>query len=289
MRRKIFLGGTCLVGLLLAVAGMTPAASTTTSLPGRIVLDFPAWLVIPFLLLVWLEALFLLYLLAPRLEGRRRRHAPSSTVMGQLIMLLAVTALAIGLRNHTGVGLDAAMRNLMAAGGGPLPEATTAEGPPAVRSAVIEGIVETSLLVLAVMALGGLAWLCLALLPRRGRERPSSLASSELQMAVENSLDDLRHLPDARRAIIRCYDRFERVLAGADVRRPPWETVVEFMREALRHPGLPGEAVRELTDLFEIARFSRHELGPSHRERAWQALMAVKVALEEKRLDASTL
>ena len=64
---------------------------------------------------------------------------------------------------------------------------------------------------------------------------------------------------------------------------------MEFMREALRHPRLPGEAVRELTGLFEIARFSRHELGPSHRERAWQALMAVKIALEEKPLHASTL
>jgi hypothetical protein len=277
-----------LVGLLLAVAGMTPSASTTTSLPGRIVLDLPAWLGIPFLVLVWLEALFILWLLAPRLQGRKKQ-APASTLRQQLVMLAVVTALAIGLRDHTGIGLDVAIRSLMEAGGGPPPEASAAEVPPAVRSAVIEGIVETSLLALAVMAIGGLVWLWLALLPRRGREQPSSFASSELQAAVEDSLDDLRRLPDARLAIIRCYDRFERVLAGADVRRSPWETVVEFMREALRHPGLPGEAVRELTGLFEIARFSRHELGPSHRERAWQALMAVKIALEEKHLNASTL
>lgn len=268
---------------------MTPAASTTTtSLPGRIVLELPAWLGIPFLLLVWLEALFILYLLAPRLQ-RRKRQAPASAVRGQLVMLVVVTALALGLRNHTGIGFDAALRSLMEAGGGPPPEASAAEAPAAVRSAVIEGVVETSLLALAVMAIGGLAWLWLALLPRRGRERPSPFASSDLQAAVDDSLDDLRHLADARLAIIRCYDRFERVLAGADVRRSPWETVVEFMREALRHPGLPGEAVRELTGLFEIARFSRHELGPSHRERAWQALMAVKIALEEKHLNASTL
>jgi uncharacterized protein DUF4129 len=65
--------------------------------------------------------------------------------------------------------------------------------------------------------------------------------------------------------------------------------VVEFMREAMRHPRLPGAAVRELTGLFEIARFSRHPLGPSHRERAWQALMAVKIALDEKDPHAATL
>jgi Domain of unknown function (DUF4129) len=290
LQRKVFLAGSCLVGLLLAVAGLMPVASTTTSLPGRIVLDLPAWLGIPFLVLVWLEALFILYLLAPRLQGRKKQ-APASTLTQQLVMLAVVTALAIGLRNHTSIGLDAALRSLMEARGGTPPEATAADAPPAVRSAVIEGIVETSLLALAVMALGGLAWFALALLPRRGRgrEQPSPFASAELQAAVEDSLDDLRHLPDARLAIIRCYDRFEKVLAGADVRRSPWETVVEFMREALRHPRLPGEAVRELTGLFEIARFSRHELGPSHRERAWQALMAVKIALEEKPLNASIL
>ena len=289
MQRKAILAVTCLVGLLLAVAGMTPAASTGTSLPGRIVLDLPAWLGIPFLLLAWLEMLFILYLLAPRLQGRKP-PVPASTLRSQLVMLAVVTALAIGLRDHTNIGLGAAMRHLMEAGGGTPPATTEGEAPPAVRSAVIEGIVETSLLALAVMAIGFLAWLAFALLPqRRGRNQPSSFASAELQAAVEESLDDLRHLPDARQAIIRCYDRFERVLAGADVRRSPWETVVEFMREALRHPRLPSEAVRELTGLFEIARFSRHELGPSHRERAWQALMAVKVALEEKQLNASTL
>lgn len=287
MRRKTLLGGICLVGLLLAVAGMTPVASTTTSLPGRIVLDLPAWLGIPLLVLVWLEALFLLVLVAQREKGRRRQP-PASTLAGQLVMLVAVVALAIALRNHSGIGLDAAMRSLLNTGGGPLPEAA-GEALPAVRSPVIEGIVETSLLVLTVMAIGGMAWLCLVLLPRRRRGQPSPFVSSELQAAVEDSLDDLRHLPDARLAIIRCYDRFEKALAGADVRRSPWETVMEFMREALRHPHLPQEAVRELTGLFEVARFSRHELGPSHRERAWQALMAVKIALEEKQLNASTL
>jgi hypothetical protein len=287
LQRNVLLAGSCLVGLLLAVAGMTPAASTTASLPGRIVLELPAWLGIPFLLLVWLEVLFIVYLLAPRLQGRKRQ-APASTVTGQLVMLVVVAAVALGLRDHTGIGLDAALRSLTEAGG-TASDATAADAPAAVRSAVIEGIVETSLLALAAMAIGGLAWLCLALLPRRSRGQPSPFATSELQAAVEDSLDDLRQLPDARQAIIRCYDRFERVLAGADVRRSPWQTVVEFMREALRHPRLPGEAVRELTGLFEIARFSRHELGPSHRERAWQALMAVKVALEEKHLNASTL
>jgi hypothetical protein len=54
------------------------------------------------------------------------------------------------------------------------------------------------------------------------------------------------------------------------------------MRTALAHPWLPADGIRELTALFEVARFSRHEVGPAHRERAWRALMAVKSALESE-------
>src|SRR5262249_59105236 len=100
--------------------------------------------------------------------------------------------------------------------------------------------------------------------------------------------EHLPHRPDPRLAIIRCYDRFEKALAAADVRRPPWQTVLEFMRTALKHPRLPDADVRELTCLFEVARFSRHELGPEHRERAWQALIAVKAALEEEQRHVPT-
>jgi hypothetical protein len=45
--------------------------------------------------------------------------------------------------------------------------------------------------------------------------------------------------------------------------------------------------VRELTALFELARFSQHALGPPERERAWQALMAVKAALDKESLNAA--
>jgi hypothetical protein len=60
------------------------------------------------------------------------------------------------------------------------------------------------------------------------------------------------------------------------------------MRIALNHPRLPRQSVEELTHLFEVARFSRHELGAGHREQAWRALMAVKAAFEPEDIDAAT-
>ena len=107
-----------------------------------------------------------------------------------------------------------------------------------------------------------------------------------LAEAVEESLEDLRAEPDARRAIIRCYGRFERVAADSGVERKPWHTPMEFMREALPRLPVPRGAVPTLTGLFELARFSHRALGPEERARALDALDEIKAAIEERRVDA---
>lgn len=285
LRRKVALGAVSLIGLLFAVAGMTPTVTAVESLPGRLILELPAWLGIPFIVLVCLATLFIALLLGPAVRPRRELQEARKRAAATQVLLLAIL-LMVGLREHLGINLDEVAQRLagLARLAG-LPAAVTvpdAEQPPAVASEVAGGLMQGLLLALALIAFGVMAWLYLALLPERGRRMPPPFDAPALRLAVEESLDDLRHLPDARLAIVRCYDRFERVLATADVRRPPWQTVLEFMRTALKVPRLPDADVRTLTGLFEVARFSRHELGPEHRERAWQALMAVKAALEEE-------
>jgi len=271
-----------LIGLLFAVAGMMPTVTALESLPGRLVLELPAWLGIPFIVLVCLATLFIALLLGPAVRPRRELREARKRAAATQVLLLAIL-LMVGLREHLGINIDEVAQRLAALAG--LPAAATvpgAEQPPAVASEVAGGLMQGLLLALALVAFGVMAWLYLAFLPERRRGVPLPFDRPALQLAVEESLDDLRHMPDARLAIVRCYDRFERVLATADVRRPPWQTVLEFMRTALKVPRLPDAEVRTLTGLFEIARFSRHELGPEHRERAWQALMAVKAALEQE-------
>jgi len=107
-----------------------------------------------------------------------------------------------------------------------------------------------------------------------------------LYAAVEESLEDLRAEPDARRAIIRCYARFERVAADSGFARKPSHTPTEFMREALPRLPLPRGAVPALTGLFELARFSHRALGQRERDRALDALDEIKAALEEGRTNA---
>jgi hypothetical protein len=105
--------------------------------------------------------------------------------------------------------------------------------------------------------------------------------------AVDESLEDLRAEPDARRAIIRSYARFERAAAAVGLQRERSQTPMEFMREALRHLPGPRDAVRALTGLFELARFSDRPLGEPERTRALDALDDIKGAIDEAAADVA--
>jgi uncharacterized protein DUF4129 len=144
---------------------------------------------------------------------------------------------------------------------------------------------------LAVMA--GLGALGLALwsalgdrLVPDGGDADSAMPAVPLRTAVEESLDDLRAEGDPRRAIVRCYARFERVAADSGLERRPWLTPTEFMREVLARLSLPRAAVPTLTGLFELARFSHHPLGPSERDRAVDALHEIRSATAPSEGDA---
>jgi hypothetical protein len=136
-------------------------------------------------------------------------------------------------------------------------------------------------------ALGLAVWLALGDRPTPDDEEAGSgMAAAPLQAAVEESLDELRAEDDPRRAIVRCYARFERVAADSGLERRPWLTPTEFMREVLARLSLPRTAVPTLTGLFELARFSQHPLGASERDRAVDALHAIRSATPASEGDA---
>ena len=145
-----------------------------------------------------------------------------------------------------------------------------------------------SLAVMAGLGALGLAlWSALGdrLAPDREDADPA-MPGAPLQTAVEESLDDLRAEGDPRRAIVRCYARFERMAAASGLERRPWLTPTEFTREVLARLSLPRAAVPTLTGLFELARFSHHPRGPSERERAVDALHESRSATATSEGDA---
>ena len=121
----------------------------------------------------------------------------------------------------------------------------------------------------------------------RVRSRPlppplelSADVKEELSFALSEAIDDLRTEPDARRAVIAAYARMEGVLARRGHARHPAETPFEYLSRILASLRVREGAVRELTDLFERAKFSTHEIDESMRERAISALVSVRDDLQ---------
>src|SRR5262249_46853940 len=147
-------------------------------------------------------------------------------------------------------------------------------------SAVTTGLIGTLALLAGFGSLAFALWLLFAI----WRSRSTIVLAqprAALAQAVDDSLDDLRRQTDARAPIMRIYGNFERALARAKSPRRPWQTPIEFMRAALGKLPLPRAAVRTLTDLFVLARFSRHPVSASERDRAWESLIEIRGALDE--------
>jgi hypothetical protein len=94
--------------------------------------------------------------------------------------------------------------------------------------------------------------------------------------AVTLSLEDLRRERDPRRAIVAAYARMERVFARAGLPRSPHETPTEFLRRVLSDASAPPAAVSDLTQLFQEAKFSRHELTSEQRDDALRSLLQIR-------------
>jgi hypothetical protein len=84
-----------------------------------------------------------------------------------------------------------------------------------------------------------------------------------------------------RESIFHCYEELCGVLMSHGHLRRDFETVREFemaIRKAM--PTLSDEALTALDNMFEIARYSRQELGDSHRGQATAALQRVVAEIQ---------
>jgi hypothetical protein len=105
-------------------------------------------------------------------------------------------------------------------------------------------------------------------------------ARDELSVVVGEAIDELLHETDPRRAVIAAYARMELVLGQEGHPRRPAEAPFEYLARILLRLRVRAGAVRELTELFERAKFSTHEIDTSMRERAISALLSVRDDLQ---------
>jgi uncharacterized protein DUF4129 len=137
----------------------------------------------------------------------------------------------------------------------------------------------------ALVLLGGV-WVAV----RRERPRepgtPEETVEEELARAIGSTIDDLRRERDARRAVIAAYANMERILGSHGLARGRAEVPYEYLARVLRLLRVGEGSVRSLTELFEYAKFSPHEIDEGMKEQAIESLVAVKGELELRELAA---
>jgi len=138
--------------------------------------------------------------------------------------------------------------------------------------------------VLVALIGGGLVLAAVIIRARRrqpeGELEEEQTVQEELSAVVGDAIDDLRREPDARRAVIAAYARMERVLAQHGHPRSVSEAPFEYLGRVLLRLRVRATAVSDLTELFERAKFSTHEIDAPMKERAIAALVSVRDDLE---------
>jgi hypothetical protein len=131
-----------------------------------------------------------------------------------------------------------------------------------------------------VLALGGFLLLgAVWIYVRRRGEQPAPDEESleaDIVAAIETTIDDLRSERDARKAVIAAYALMEQTLTSHGLARRRAEAPMEYLGRILRSLNVRESAVLTLTDLFEYAKFSRHEIDAAMKEQAIDALLAVR-------------
>jgi len=199
--------------------------------------------------------------------------------LGSLLMfLLFALAIGWGINNRPEAQVEP---NEVPAGPvvpGQLPPAEPREGAEPIRPAEFRWSLAVGLAVAGVAAAGGI------LLLRRRRAGEAELdplakrerAAADLAAVVEGTLDDLRREADPRRAVIAAYAQMERVLERHGLPRDPAEAPFEYLGRMLGELRVRPGAALALTELFERARFSDHEIDAAMKDEAIDALVSVR-------------
>src|SRR4029453_7383867 len=117
----------------------------------------------------------------------------------------------------------------------------------------------------------------LAVVARRQRALAASAQVAEdLSALVERSIAELEAEQDPRRAVIAAYAGMEQALAANGLPRDPAEAPLEYLARALVALRVEERSARRLTELFQRARFSPHQIGAASKQDAIGALVAVR-------------
>ena len=241
-----------------------------------LLLAYLSWL----FLLVSLVELVLLLVVVVRRDGRwPRRNRSHWTVLR--LLLVAWLLLFVAGRVRLPPWLRAVLEHGLV---GPATPGQRADriGRVAGRVAAVPHAVGSAAVV--AVGLAGAALLLAAALTRARTAAPRAGRPAEVTAGLEEAIDrSLARLEagagDARTQVIAAYATMEQVLGAHGLPRPPADAPLEYLARVLDVLDVRPEAIRRLTDLFEHARFSQHEVDEAMRREAIAALRAVRADL----------
>jgi Domain of unknown function (DUF4129) len=217
----------------------------------------------------------------PKLAAKRRSSLPA--LMATLVLL----ALLFGLATRFHLRVDLARLHPPSTAAATVDTSTPAPRREKARPRTSHEPRFQLLPFLAVLAAAGAGFGALFVAERRRKRRlPRDPAVREaLVETLDETLDDLRQERDPRRAVIAAYVRMERVLAAHGIPRRRFEAPHEYLGRVLADLTRRSRAAERLTELFERARFSAHEIPPAMKEDAIAAAEDLQAELAAAELE----
>lgn len=293
--RNAFLTTAGVLGALALVAiaarGSTSVGDDASRKPTDALIDIVFTL---YVLVMAAGAVLFVYMvvLQRRAELQKGKAPRRSDVKALAILLLLGAVAAVAARSFESLNRSGRQQAEEQPIGAESTLSTTTQALPAdPASAEFAWLPVLATLALILFAAG--AWWFAARARWRARGELGPSLAADVADALGESLDDLRAEPDPRRAVIAAYARLERVLAAHGVPRRAAEAPLEYLGRVLSELSVRELAARDLTRLFERARFSQHAVGPEMKERAIRALetvrddlLAARALAEQQRLAA---
>jgi hypothetical protein len=273
-------GGALVLLLLIVVASRGDRPSGTLDTGGRTtsLVLLNAGLLVAAILVAVLVA-FSLYAFNPGRSGRPKPRT-GSKLLAQLvlIMLLAGFAIAVvasirdggGAHKQSGAQTLANFLSYLAG------KRTTPSG---------EGIDWVPILLVFCATLAALVAAGVYILRRTELPAPDAALNARLAAVFDETLHDLRSERDPRRAVIAAYSRMEVILGRHGLERQPSEAPHEYVSRVLEELVSSASAVRRLTALYELAKFSDHEIDGAAKDDAIRALETIRDELRASEAD----
>jgi len=102
----------------------------------------------------------------------------------------------------------------------------------------------------------------------------------QLSSTVDSAVKELREGKDIYSTILRCYQRMCWILEEEGAKNFEFMTPREFEKQAIRTLDVSISRVTEIREVFELAKYSNHQLGKEERERALKALKGLRKELK---------